>query len=348
LSYLLKKIYISSIKISLILHENEPMKTLKLISIGVSLTLLAGCLPGAGLALESVPLPGPSINTEAIPTQAALSAALLAPQPEPFSVAAMREREYGTGDFVVDRLWYSYTLFDRYYVIYDSDGLSIHGYVNVPKGEGPFPVVMMIHGWIPRDEYETLDYTLRYADHLAKNGYIVLHPNMRSFPPSDPPPSGTRDFHAGYTADILNMIAYVREMAGTEGIFRNADVSRMGIWGHSIGGSIAMRAMSVEPDTFQAALLYAPVSQRYGGVVAGSDIYDLSSVISKLSIHHGEDDEVIRVGDSRRLCDQMENNSLNPDCYFYEGQPHTFYRDQWADPLLMERTLELFDQFVKN
>ena len=143
------------------------------------------------------------------------------------------------------------------------------------------------------------------------------------------------------------MITYVRDMAGKEGIFRTADVSRMGIWGHSIGGSISLRAMSVEADTFQAALLYAPVSQRYGGVVPDSDIYDLSAVSAKLSIHHGEDDEVIRVGDSQRLCDQLTAIGKNPDCYFYESQPHTFYRDQWADPLLMERTLALFDEFVK-
>lgn len=295
------------------------------------------------MGFEGISLPGPSIKTEVILTPTVLPTL----QPVSHSVSAMRERVYGTGEFVVDRLWYSYELFDRYYVIYDSDGLSIHGYVNIPKGEGPHPVVMMIHGSVPRSEYQTLDYTLRYADHLAKNGFIVLHPNMRSYPPSDPPPPGTRDFHAGYTADILSFIAYVRDMAGEEGIFRTADVSRMGIWGHSIGGSIAMRAMSVEPDAFQAALLYAPVSQRYGGIVPDSDIYDLSAISAKLSIHHGEEDEVIRVGDTRRLCDQLAAMGINPDCYFYEGQPHTLFRDQWADPLLMERTLELFDQYLK-
>lgn len=322
------------------------MKTLKQTSLAILLIFLAGCFPGAGLALEGAPLPGPNLLTEVIPTQSAFSAALPAPQQEPYSVTALRDREYGSGEFVVDRLWYSYTLFNRYYVIYDSDGLSIHGFVNIPKGDGPHPVIVMIHGSVPRSEYQTLDYTLRYADHLAKNGYIVLHPNMRSYPPSDPPPPGSRDFHAGYAADILNLVAYVRDMAGEEGIFRTADVSRMGIWGHSIGGSIAMRAMSVEPDTFQAALLYAPVSQRYGGVVPDSDIYDLSAVGAKLSIHHGEEDEVIRVGDSRRLCDQLTAVGNNSDCYFYEGQPHTFYRDQWADPLLMERTLDLFDSIL--
>ena len=63
-----------------------------------------------------------------------------------------------------------------------------------------------------------------------------------------------------------------------------------------------------------------------------------------MSIDHGELDEVIDVEDSLELCAQLENLGKDPDCFFYENQPHTFYRDQYADPLLMERTLELFSQ----
>ena len=104
------------------------------------------------------------------------------PEIDPFSLESLRNRTYGSGNFTVDRLWYSYDLFDRYYVIYDSDDLIIHGFVNVPHGEGPFPVIIALHGSVPRDEYQTLDYTTRYADDLAQEGYIVLHPNLRNFP----------------------------------------------------------------------------------------------------------------------------------------------------------------------
>ncbi len=264
-----------------------------------------------------------------------------------YSLEALKNRTYGDGDFTVDRLWYTYDRFDRYYVIYDSDGLSIHGFVNVPKGEGPHPVIIALHGSVPRDEYTTLDYSFRYADDLAKNGYIVLHPNLRTYPPSDSGPGGN-DFHAGYTIDVLNLLAYLREMAGQEGIFITADISQLGIWGHSMGGSIAMRVMSVEPDAFKAALLYAAVSQRYGGVMDGSDIYDLSNVLAQISIHHGENDDVIPVEHSKKLCLFLELLGRGVECHYYPGQPHTFNRDLWADPLLMKRTLELFDNYVKN
>ena len=269
------------------------------------------------------------------------------PEPDPFSVETLKSRTYGAGNFTVDRLWYSYDLFDRYYVIYDSDGLIIHGFVNVPHGEGPFPVVIMLHGSVPRDEYQTLDYTTRYADDLAQDGYIVLHPNLRNFPPSSIT-ERRRDSHTGYTIDVLNLLAHLRKMAGKEGIFETADIGRVGIWGHSIGGSIAMRAISVEPVAFTAAILYGAVSQRYATVVEGAGIFDFQDVKTKISIHHGESDEVISVEHSRTLCSQFQELGKDPECYFYEGQPHTFYRDQWADPLFMERSIEFFDRYLKD
>ena len=208
-------------------------------------------------------------------------------------------------------------------------------------------MIIMLHGYIQPDEYVTLDYTTRYADDLAQDGYIVLHPNLRNFPPSDST-ERRRDSNTGYTIDVLNLLAYLREMAGKEGIFATADLDQIGIWGHSIGGSIALRTMSVEPDTFKAAILYGAVSQRYGTVLDGSGIYDLSEVEAKIGIHHGENDDVISVEQSRELCQQLQILDKNPLCNFYAGQPHTFYRDQWADPLLMERTLELFDRNVRS
>jgi dienelactone hydrolase len=327
------------------------MKIRKLLVFLVVVLLISSCVPKSEM---------PSVQSEnglngliptATPEQIANPTPILVttstPETDQFSLEALKNRTYGNGDFTVDRLWYSYDRFERYYIIYDSDDLSIHGYVNVPYGEGPFPVIIMLHGYIQPEEYTTLDYTMRYADDLAQHGYIVLHPNMRNFPPSDSA-ENRHDNNTGYTIDVLNLLAYFRKMAGKEGIFASADLTRIGIWGHSIGGSIAMRTMSVEPDSFKAAILYGAVSQRNGNVLDGAGIYDFSEVDTPISIHHGGNDDEIPVEQSQELCRQLEQLGKNPECFYYEGQPHTFYRDQWADPLFMERTLEFFDRYVKN
>ncbi len=268
------------------------------------------------------------------------------PPPSIFSLESLASRTYGKGNFNVEYTWERQEDFVRYKVNYSSDGLAIHGFVNIPEGKGPFPIVIALHGYIPASRYETLDYSTRYADSIARKGYIVLHPNMRNFPPSDSV-GRTRDYLSGYTVDVMNMLAHVRKMAGQPGIFENADLSRLGIWGHSLGGGTALRVVGLV-DEIHAVVLYAAVSQRYTNTSTGIEIFDYEGNNAAFSIHHGQDDEVISVGWSRRLCAQLRDAGKQPECYFYDGQPHTFYRQGEIDALFIQRTIEFLDLHLKD
>ncbi len=264
----------------------------------------------------------------------------------PYSLEALASRTYGEGEFRIEYPWHEKEEFTRYYITYDSDGLNIHGYVNIPRGKGPFPVVIALHGYIPSYRYDTLDYSTRYADSIARKGYIVLHPNMRNFPPSDSP-GRERDYLAGYTADVMNLLAYVEEMAGQEGIFENADLSRMGIWGHSLGGGIALRVANLVPE-IKAAVLYAAVSQRYNNNTAGVQSYDLEATDAAFSVHHGKLDDTIYANSSIALCADLEEAGREHECYFYEDGEHTFLRMGDNDPLFIQRTVDFFAKYVQG
>jgi dienelactone hydrolase len=208
-------------------------------------------------------------------------------------------------------------------------------------------VVIALHGYIPASEYETLDYSTRYADSIARKGYIVLHPNLRNFPPSDSP-GRVRDYQSGYTADVMNLLAYVREMAQDENsIFANADLENMGIWGHSLGGGVALRTLNLVPE-IKAAVLYGAVSQRYNQNSSGVDVYDLEATDAAFSVHHGELDETIDPGWSRTLCEDLEAAGREYECFFYEDQPHTFIRNGDADPLFIQRTVDFYERYLQN
>lgn len=313
-----------------------------LFGILLSLILLSACSPSSPVSPASVDQDEPSSAAEQ-PALLPTADAVLSP----YSLEALAQRTYGDGELRVEYAWQDKAEFTRYYITYDSDGLDIHGFVNIPKGKGPFPVVIALHGYIPANEYETLDYSTRYADSIARKGYIVLHPNMRNFPPSDSAPR-TRDYMAGYTADVMNLLAYVRKEAGTKGsIFEKADLSRLGIWGHSIGGGIALRVINLVPE-IKAAVLYGAVSQRYTNNADGVKLYDLSATSAAFSIHHGLADEVISPEWSRTLCDQLEAAGRVYECFFYEGQPHTFIASGDADPLFIQRTVDFFDKYLKD
>ena len=265
-----------------------------------------------------------------------------------YSLEALASREYGQGELTIEYPWQNGKEFTRYYITYNSDGLIIHGFVNIPKGKGPFPVVIALHGYIPASEYKTLDYSTRYADAIAQNGYIVLHPNMRNFPPSDSPGRRVHDFQAGYTIDVLNLLAHIRKEAGQKGsLFENADFSRMGIWGHSLGGGVALRVTNLVPE-IKAAVLYGAVSQRYTNESAGFNVYDLTATDAAFSVHHGTADPTVDVSWSERLCVQLEAAGREHECFFYEDAPHTFLRQGNDDPLFIRRTVDFFNRRLKT
>jgi dienelactone hydrolase len=291
--------------------------------------ILTACVP-----VESAPTPQLEIEatiSQPIPTAHAVTS--------PFSLEALRARAYGKGELSVEYAWENQSEFTRYYITYPSDNLTIHGFVNIPIGKGPFPVIIALHGFIPASEYKTRDYSTRYADALARNGYIVLHPNMRNFPPSDSVPR-VSDFQGGYAIDVLNLLALVRKVASQEGIFKNADMSHLGIWGHSIGGGIALRVLSVEPE-IKAAVLYAAVSQRYSDQTAGFKIYDYAASQAAFSLHHGDNDETISPSWTARLNQQILDAGKQVEYFTYPGQPHTFYGQN--DALFMKRMIAFYD-----
>ena len=240
--------------------------------------------------------------------------------------------------------------------------------MNVPKrGAPPFPVVNALHGYIDPDIYQTIDYTTRYADALARSGFLVLHPNLRNYPPSD---TGEDLFRVGMAVDVLNLIALVKDQAGKPGPLGLGDPQAIGLWGHSMGGGISTRVMTVSPDV-EAVVLYGAMSgdekrnfERINGYFSDgergweellapdgafqriSPIYYLDRVQAAVSIHHGEDDQEVPLSWSVELCEHLRSLKKPVECYTYPDQPHTFKAD--GDELFIQRTIEFLDQRLKG
>ena len=310
----------------------------------ISLIFLTACAPVSSAMIveeNDALLNPPQTEAESAAVEAAPAAAVINPN----SLEALAAKEYGQGELRIEYTWENKPEFTRYYITYDSDDLNIHGFVNVPVGEGPFPVVIALHGYIPPSEYETMYYSTRYADSIARKGYIVLHPNMRNFPPSDSAPR-RGDFHSGFTTDVMNLLAYVQQEAGQEGsIFENADLSSMGIWGHSLGGSVALRVAALVPE-IDAVVLYAAVTQRYSNSSAGFTVYNLKNSEAVFQVHHGTGDPTVRVGDSTRFCAQLKAAGKEHECFFYEDAPHTFIRLGQDDPLFIQRVVDFYAEEI--
>jgi dipeptidyl aminopeptidase/acylaminoacyl peptidase len=289
--------------------------------------------------------------------------------PDPYgelTIAGLRDRAYGGGALEIVQRYGKNVSFTRYEIRYPSDGLNINGFMDVPNGDGPFPVIIAIHGYIEPGRYNTLDYSTTYADSLASGGYLVLHPNLRGYTPSD---DGPNLFRSGYAIDVLNLIALLKAQGGQPGPLELADPQRIGLWGHSMGGGVAIRVMVVSPDV-DAVVLYGSMSaddllnfQRLNTFFSNgtwgveelqagpqdfariSPANFLPDVRAAVSIHHGSADLAVPPEWSDTLCGWLQELGKDVECFSYPGQPHTFV-DQ-GDELFRQRVQEFFDRVLK-
>jgi fermentation-respiration switch protein FrsA (DUF1100 family) len=303
------------------------------------------------------------------PTSVPPTATLLPPTPtqDPYTsltIDALTVRSYGGGELdIIDTLEENET-FTRYLITYPSDGLTIYGFMNVPNEGNHFPVALVLHGYIDPAEYDTLAYTQRYADALAGAGYFVIHPNFRNYPPSD---EGPNPYRIGYAIDVLNLIAIIREQSQDPfSYLRRADEDRIHLWGHSMGGGVTLRVITVNNEPYLgAAVLYGSMSgdERKnfeqiriwsGGengpfelaadnerLAAISPINFLDRINTPISIHHSEADGTVPIAWSNDLCERLRALNKPVECYIYYATPHTF-RGQ-ADELFIERVTRFFN-----
>lgn len=349
--------------------------------------LLAACsVPSASQPATAVPqfptrtLPPPQVEVTAqlptptgtdSPTPSPVPSATITATPGPydgFGIDDLRSRSYGGGQIEqVDTLAVN-TYFTRTLMLYPSDGLSIYGFMNVPsRGEPPYPVVIAIHGYIEPSVYNTLDYTIGYADALARAGYIVLHPNLRGYPPSS---EGENRFRVGMAIDILNLIALVNVQAGKPGPLALAAPGELGLWGHSMGGGIVTRVLTVSRDV-RAAVLYGAMSgderknyerifnyfsngERGQEELSAPDdalqrispVYFFDRIQAAVAIHHGDEDTEVPPVWSAETCRRLVDLGVDVECFTYPGQPHTFYGD--SDVLFIQRTVDFFNRYLKE
>lgn len=147
-------------------------------------------------------------------------------------------------------------LADVTYIQYESeDDLEVAGYLTIPNGEPPFPLVVFPHGGPHVAETITFD---PWAQMLANHGYLVLQPQYRgshnygtefykaSFSPSS---QAGRGMQADKDAGALYLVE--------EGW---ADPDRMAMAGWSYGGYASLVAASRDPQIYQCVVAGAAVA----------------------------------------------------------------------------------------
>lgn len=326
--------------------------------------LLAGCAPTASKSTISTSSAATSIASSSA-TSAAVTFDALPPQRSLDTLGTMTLR--GTG-LILEDVLADNSIYTRYRIAYESNGLRISGILNIPKSDGPFPLLMLNHGYIDPKVYTNGRGLKREQDYLARRGFAVLHSDYRGHAESDPSPDESEVYDAGmeYSMDVLNAINAMRQ-AAIPGI----DTERIGMLGHSMGGGITLNILVTHPDLVNAAVLYAPVhgdawenffrwrAKRPEAdqtmIVLGtrktqptswdaiSSITRLDRIVAPVLIAHGNRDKDVPKSWSDDLRDRLTAGGKDVTYIEYAAEGHEF-AGSWND--FMEQTAEFFERHL--
>ena len=135
------------------------------------------------------------------------------------------------------------------------ESYTISGVLNVPNERGPFPAVVLAHGYIDPAFYVRGQGMTRERGYLAARGYIALHVDYRNHAESDDDPNYQNRMRLGYSADVINAVKALRRSRAVP-----VDDDRMALFGRSMGGGVILKALVAEPGLVRAAAPWASVS----------------------------------------------------------------------------------------
>jgi dipeptidyl aminopeptidase/acylaminoacyl peptidase len=291
-------------------------------------------------------------------------------------VEGMRLQAYPGSDLVVEQELESGSNYSRRIVSYRSEGLKIYALLTVPFGQSPpagWPGIVFNHGYIPPDEYRTTERYIAYVDWLARCGYALLRPDYRGHGDSEGQALGGYG-RPDYTIDVLNAFSSLKRFPGV-------NPERIGMWGHSMGGHITLRAMVTVPD-LKAGVIWAGVVASYPDLISrwratppasissgarrwrqqfndqygtpdqnpdfwaaiSPDTY-LTDLSGPLQLHHAQGDETVPVLFSELLYEKSLALGAPVELYIYPGDNHNINQN-FAQA--MDRTIAFFDAYLKE
>lgn len=335
----------------------------------------------AATATASVtPIPSMTASPTLPPTPTSTLTPTLTPTPRhPLDIQAMRQRVYGESELTIEATLTWGPGYERFIVSYLSEGYKIYALMTVPLGEKPpegWPVIIFNHGYIPPDVYRSTERYEYYVEGFAQSGYIVFRSDYRGHGNSEGDAQGAYSTPA-YTIDVLNGLEAVKS-------YPDADPQRIGMWGHSMGGQVTLRAMVINPE-IRAGVIWAgvvgsypdllehwrrigptrtpdPRSTRrawrtelideYGTPAENPEFWAAispNSFVDELSgplqLHHGTADTDVPVILSELLAEEVEAAGKQVELYVYEGDTHDI---DINFSTAMERSVAFFDRYVKG
>jgi dipeptidyl aminopeptidase/acylaminoacyl peptidase len=224
------------------------------------------------------------------------------------------------------------------------DGESVPVFLFEPEGDGPFPVVVTVHGgpesqWLPWFAPSFAPLT----QYLVSRGYAVAAPNVR----------GSTGYGKRYehlddiekrldsVADLASLHEWLSDRPGIDG-------GRAVVYGRSYGGYMVLAALALQPERWAAGIECVGIAslvtflentspyrraareREYGSLerdrvflTQASPMTHIDAIRAPLFIQHGRNDPRVPVSESEHIHAVLAQKGIPSELLIFEDEGHT-------------------------
>lgn len=248
---------------------------------------------------------------------------------------------------------------------------KVSGLINVPTYEGIYSVILMIRGFVPKEIYTTGVGTKRAGEVFAQNGFIALAPDFLGYGQSDNPSRNSIEERFQTYTTVLSLLSSLESLnsgliASYSGKIK-ADITKVGIWGHSNGGQIALSVLEITGKNYPT-VLWAPVSKPFPysifffmdefedhgkalrkAVADFENDYNIelysptnfySWINAPIQLHQGDQDDAVPKKWSDQLVKTLSKLKKDVTYFTYPNTDHNLLPDGWSQAV--QRSLDFY------
>lgn len=248
------------------------------------------------------------------------------------------------------------------------DGVVLDGYIMRPADFDPnkkYPIIFYVYsepaGQTVQNRWRGTSYL--WDSYMTEQGYIIASVDSRGAQT----PKGREWRKSIYGAvGILSSRDQADALDAMAERWDYIDTNRVGIWGHSGGGSMTLNMLFRYPEKYHVGISLAPVpdqklydsiyQERYSGLLPdyeegykqGSPITHAKNLEGNLLLVHGTGDDNVHYQGAERLINELVKHNKQFEFMSYPNRSHGIYEGAGTTLHLNTMKTQYFNRHLKN
>ncbi|PIR62134.1 MAG: hypothetical protein COY81_02565 [Candidatus Pacebacteria bacterium CG_4_10_14_0_8_um_filter_43_12] len=177
-----------------------------------------------------------------------------------YTFNALRERQYQATKINIESTMEIEDGYTSFIFSYAPLGKHMTGQLNIPNTvSANTPVIVMVRGYVPPEIYATGVGTKSGAGAFAKAGFITIAPDFFGVGDSEPEPTDAWQARFEKPIVVIELIKSLETYGVPQTPITAVNQSKLGLWGHSNGGQIALSVLEILQQPIPTSL-WAPVT----------------------------------------------------------------------------------------